>query len=541
MPEYLSPGVYVEEIEISGKSIEGVSTSTAGFVGETERGPTEPQLITSFGEYQRVYGGHAWTTDNGDSDSFLPYGVEGFFLNGGKRCYVARIIGQNSASASLGLQIGETKVTASAVDDGTWGNRIAVVTRDASSALLDKTLFKLDVYYWDQAEDPKKLVDPADRAKVKTANQDPPTVHEQFDNLSWDPGSRDYYLRRINGISQLIELAEGDAAGSSTTTSTTATTTTTTTTTTSPNPVKKTFPVLQGGKDGKAPVLADYVGDSAAQPGEKTGLAALAEIDDISIVCVPDEPTVDGLSDAVVEHCENLKDRFAILQSKQKPDDVGQLRPPVFSKYAAFYYPWLEIIDPVSNLPKLVPPGGHVAGIYARSDTNRGVHKAPANEPVRGIVDLQFNVTTGDQDVLNPRGVNCIRSFVGRGNLVWGARTTSDDPAWKYVNVRRLFLFLEKSIQRSTQWVVFEPNNQALWARLKQGVSDWLVGVWRDGALMGTTPEQAFFVRCDETTMTENDIENGKLIMIIGVAPTRPAEFVIFQLAQWRSGSAIIE
>jgi len=162
-------------------------------------------------------------------------------------------------------------------------------------------------------------------------------------------------------------------------------------------------------------------------------------------------------------------------------------------------------------------------------------------ERVNGALDLQFNVTKGEQDVLNPRGVNCIRSFLGRGILVWGARTTSDDPAWIYVNVRRLFIFLEKSIQRSTQWVVFEPNNEALWARLVQGVSDWLTSVWRDGALLGKTAEEAFFVKCDRTTMTENDIETGRLVMIIGVAPTRPAEFVIFRLAQWRSGSEITE
>jgi phage tail sheath protein FI len=299
--------------------------------------------------------------------------------------------------------------------------------------------------------------------------------------------------------------------------------------------------LLTGGVDGDAATLEDYKGDE--DEDTTTGFAGLAEKEDVSIVCAPNENDIPGLGDEVVSHCERLN-CFAILQCKQDAGDVGDLYPAdgkVNSKYAAFYYPWLKITDPETNREKFIPAGGHMAGIYARTDTERGVHKAPANESVRGIIDLQFNLTTGQQDVLNPRGVNCIRFFMGRGMLVWGARTTSDDPLWKYINVRRLFIFLEKSIQRSTQWVVFEPNNEALWARLKQGVSDWLTSVWRDGALMGTTPEEAFFVKCDRTTMTENDIETGRLIMIIGVAPTRPAEFVIFRLAQWRSGSAITE
>jgi hypothetical protein len=162
------------------------------------------------------------------------------------------------------------------------------------------------------------------------------------------------------------------------------------------------------------------------------------------------------------------------------------------------------------------------------------VHKAPANEVLRGVVGLQVAVTKADQEILNPRGVNCIRALPGRGIRVWGARTASSDPAWRYVNIRRLFLFLEESIDEGTQWVVFEPNNQRLWARVRQSVTDFLTRVWRDGALMGSTREQAFFVKCDETTMTKSDIENGRLVVLVGVAPTRPAEFVVFRISQWR-------
>lgn len=182
-----------------------------------------------------------------------------------------------------------------------------------------------------------------------------------------------------------------------------------------------------------------------------------------------------------------------------------------------------------------------MAGIYARTDIGRGVFKAPANETVRGIVGLEFQITKDEQSILNPRGVNVIRKFPGRGIRVWGARTLSSDPLWKYINVRRLFLFLEESIDEGTQWVVFEPNDQKLWARVRTTITGFLTTQWKEGALMGSTPDEAFFVKCDETTMTQDEIDNGRLICIIGVAPVKPAEFVIFRIAQWRSGSEIAE
>ncbi|HCO18467.1 MAG TPA: hypothetical protein DIT39_02485 [Tissierellales bacterium] len=287
------------------------------------------------------------------------------------------------------------------------------------------------------------------------------------------------------------------------------------------------------------PDLEDYKGNK--EPGNRTGLAALEERDDISIVCVPDENNIVGLTSAIVEHCELMKDRFAICQASQSAAKIEDLLPPKDSKYAAFYYPWITILDPVTNRNKSIPPGGHIAGVYARSDSERGVHKAPANEVLRGAVGLQFNLTRGEQDILNPRGVNCIRAFVGRGIRIWGARTCSGDGSWKYVNVRRLFIFLEKSIERGTQWVVFEPNDERLWARVKQTINQFLTTVWRSGALMGLTPEEAFFVKCDRTTMTQDDIDNGRLIILIGVAPVKPAEFVIFRIAQVAKGSEISE
>lgn len=498
MPEYLAPGVYIEEISIGAKPIEGVSTSTAGFLGQTERGPVDLRLIDGFGKFQALYGGFI-------EESYLAYAVDGFFRNGGQRCYIGRIAASASGTAKSVLKNDQSDaVGVSAMGPGDWGKRIAVKVEDASLKTKKPELFKLTVAYW--KETPQTMDD-------KSA-----AILEIYDNLSPNPASSDYYLNRVNGISNLVTLERKGAD-------------------TPDSPDAYTQLDLPAGQP--SPVgLSDYQG--VIDPGKRTGLAAFEEQEDISIVCIPDENSVNGLTSAMVAHCEKMN-RFAICQAAQSAGLIGNLYPPMDSKHAAFYYPWMAVIDPVTNLKKLIPPGGHIAGVYARSDSERGVHKAPANEVLRGAVDLQINLTKGEQDVLNPRGVNCIRSFVGRGIRVWGARTVSSDPAWKYLNVRRLFIYIEKSIDRGTQWVVFEPSDEKLWARVRQTISQFLVGVWRDGALMGTTQDEAFFVKCDRTTMTQDDIDNGRLIILIGIAPVKPAEFVIFRIAQVAKGSEISE
>jgi len=300
--------------------------------------------------------------------------------------------------------------------------------------------------------------------------------------------------------------------------------------------------LLTGGNDGTPPANAsDYIGISG-DPGKKSGIKALEDIDGINIIAVP------GISDVkvqneIISQCELLKDRFAILDAEPDADiaSVQVHRDQLDSKYAAVYYPWIKITDPLEKIDIFTPPGGSIAGIYARSDTERGVHKAPANERLRGAIDVKVRVGKREQDILNPKGINCIRVFPGRGIRIWGARTISSDALWKYVNVRRLFLFLEESIDEGTQWVVFEPNDEKLWARVRQTITQFLTRVWKDGALMGTTSEEAFFVKCDRTTMTQDDIDNGRLIVLIGVAPVKPAEFVIFRIAQWAGGSAVTE
>jgi phage tail sheath protein FI len=208
------------------------------------------------------------------------------------------------------------------------------------------------------------------------------------------------------------------------------------------------------------------------------------------------------------------------------------------SHYAALYYPWVKVFDPSTGRTKVVPPSGHVAGIWARNDAERGVHKAPANEVVRGAVDLELQITRGEQDLLNPIGVNCIRSFPGRGIRVWGARTLSSDPAWRYLNVRRYFNYLEESILIGTQWVVFEPNDAMLWARIRRNVAAFLTNEWRSGALFGSRVEDSFYVKCDAETNPPESVDLGRVICEIGVAPVKPAEFVIFRLAQESTGGS---
>jgi hypothetical protein len=248
---------------------------------------------------------------------------------------------------------------------------------------------------------------------------------------------------------------------------------------------------------------------------------------------------------AMIAHCELMGDRIAIIDAPPRlsPNQVKDWRVDLAgydSKYAALYYPWVKVFDPASGTNRFVPPSGHLAGVWARSDNARGVHKAPANEVVRGAIALETQLTRSEQELLNPLGVNCVRAFPGRGIRVWGARTMSSDPAWRYLNVRRLFNYLEESILNGTQWVVFEPNDEALWARIRRTISAFLVNEWRRGALFGLTPDEAFYVKCDRETNPAESIDAGQVICEVGVAPVKPAEFVIFRLAQFSGGTSLV-
>jgi uncharacterized protein len=296
--------------------------------------------------------------------------------------------------------------------------------------------------------------------------------------------------------------------------------------------------LMTGGDDDLAAINDQtYIGQDADDPDARTGLHSLKNIDDISIVAVPGRTSIDA-QNAIINHCAAMRYRFGVLDSQRsaRMSAVQRQRQNYDTTFAALYYPWTVIGDPFGRQGEVryVPPSGYVVGVYARADVQRGVHKAPANEVVLGIRDLEFRLTKGEQDILNPKHINCLRDFrdLNRAIRVWGARTLSSDPEWKYINVRRLFLFVEKSIERGTQWAVFEPNAEPLWATIRRSLTDFLTAVWRSGALEGTKPEEAFFVKCDRSTMTQNDIDNGRLIILVGIAPVKPAEFVIFRISQ---------
>ncbi|WP_206602844.1 phage tail sheath family protein [Leptolyngbya ohadii] len=298
---------------------------------------------------------------------------------------------------------------------------------------------------------------------------------------------------------------------------------------------------LTGGNDGVEPVTNSTVPNAIAV---RDALELLQAIDDVSIIAAPGHSTMADfitIQSALMIHAEQMKYRIAVLDTPpaNSISQAREVRSRIDNKYAALYYPWVIVANPAARpgndrIPKEIalPPSGFVAGIYARTDVQRGVWKAPANEVVQGILRFETEINFRQQGILNPEGINCLRFFPGRSNRVWGARTASSDPEWKYVNVRRYFMYLEKSIDRASQWAVFEPNGEALWSNIQETVSSFLYTEWRNGALLGATPEEAYFVRCDRSTITQNDLDNGRLICLIGVAAIKPAEFVIFRIGQ---------
>jgi Bacteriophage tail sheath protein len=528
MPEYLAPGVYVEEVATGPRPIEGVSTSTAGFVGETERGSTKPTLVTSWADFQRSFGGYIDRPPMNATNWRLPYAVRGFFDNGGQRLYVARVVGANTPTARASLQGAGGPTTVEAGGPGLWGTRVRIRIGPASvvSTIPQGVTspaaqwFRIRVLYY--REFPTTFVDPTDPTKLSDPNRREPDAFEDFDNLSADPTQVNYARTVVNGSSRLIRITACPGK---------------------PNDVL--FPagaLAANGQDVPADLTA-VIGD-AANPEDRTGLEGLMTIRDISLMAAPDDVATQTFADELLNRCEAAKDRFAILNDPTDSSDLQAVGRHRDSTYGAVYYPRLRVVAPHTPLGHtIVPSCGHMAGIYARSDIERGVHKAPANEVVRGILSRDLNggirpldktLTKREHDILNPKGVNVIRDFRsdGRDIRIWGARTMASDSMWKYVNVRRLFIFIEQSIDRGTQWAVFEPNSEPTWIAVRTSITNFLRTIWRNGALMGTTQEEAFFVKCDRTTMTQDDFDNGRLICLIGVAPVKPAEFVIFRISQ---------
>ncbi len=521
MPEYLAPGVYVEEISTGPKPIEGVSTSVAGFLGPTERGPEDVQYVTSWLAYQRWYGKLLPV-----EQSFMVHAIQGFFDNGGQRCFVGRITGQGSTPATRPA----SDLNISAIGRGAWGERVFVRIKKSSQAEKGVTKaaawVRVQILYFSQKPPADPPIDPFDTTKLQDKDRRQPDVIEDFDNLSPDPKAANSLVTTINLSSKLVRVAYKSGANTSAITA------------------EADFGKLGGGTDGAKLDQKAYLGslepiDPAGSDllGQGTGLAGMDTVDEVSLLLAPDEVDSDlNLTDELVKRCELLRDRFAILSSPLNfnPADPIRGKPSSDTHYGAQYYPWIRVYDPEQRDEVLIPPVGHVAGILARTDLEYGVHKAPANAVVIGAKGLQKPVPKGVQDLLNPVGINCIRDFRsdGRGIRLWGARTMTSDPEWKYVNVRRLFLFIEESIDEGTQWVVFEPNAPETWARVVRTITAFLTTLWRNGALLGLNPGDAFFVKCDRTTMAQDDIDGGRMICLIGVAPVKPAEFVIFRIGQ---------
>ncbi len=517
-PEYLSPGVYIEEIDKGTKPIEGAGTACAAFVGFAEQGPVnQPTFIPNWSEFVNNFGAFI-------KGGYLAQAVYGYFQNGGGRCYVSRLPGgeedaaEPKAVAALRSQAQPSieTLTITALEAGPAGAQISIEVTKPSGEGVTEDQFNLIVRRG--------------------------ATEEVFDNLSFSKakGARNV-VEVVNKQSKLIQLAEKESPLSMVERA--------------PNTGKYSLTVAEVKSTALAKVSsAVIVGDAA----ERTGLSGFEIAEDVTMLCVPDLMAlyqsgaismegVKAVQLAMIAHCENMKDRFAILDcppglNPQQVKDWRMNEAGYDTKYGAVYYPWIRVANPLGNGESIVvPPCGYMAGIYARSDTERGVHKAPANEVIRGAMGVEKLITKSEQDILNPIGVNCIRTFPGRGIRVWGARTLSSDASWRYINVRRLFNFVEKSIQMGTQWIVFEPNDPDLWARIRRDISAFLMNVWRTGALFGTTPTVAFYVKCDGENNPPEVRDLGQVIIEIGLAPSKPAEFVIFRISQWASGSETSE
>ena len=575
MPEYLAPGVYVEETSFRAKSIEGVGTSTTAFVGPTLKGPFStlnraeaPELLTSFNDFERLYGGIADLAFGATAGTnYLAHAVLAYFNEGGSRLYVSRVVSSGAKAASVDVidnaqATEEVKLVART--PGSGGNGTVTVREDVTPAseltmssapagsLLRTTTNNVTAHHvkvgtgWRTASD--LSANPTAIATLKDAAPRLVTVSVQTRDASgseagWDglglhashprfigsvlaakPGRRADHLQNSYAIeigtavtadellAGLLKDAPANPGG----------------------PLERSWSVA-GGDDGAAPLLGEYT----------QALSDIATLDDVAIVAAPGSSAYASgaaVAGALISHAEARRAyRIAVLDTapNQVVSQVREFRGKLDSKYAALYYPWVVVANPNarpgrSDIPAEIalPPSGYVTGIYARNDVQRGVHKAPANEVVRSALRFEVDVNFAQQEVLNPIGVNCLRQLSGRGFRVWGARLISSDPEWKYVSDRRYFNYLEASIDRSTQWAVFEPNGERLWANVRESIANFLYSEWRGGALLGTTPDDAFFVRCDRSTMTQNDLDNGRLICLIGVAIVKPAEFVVFRIGQ---------
>jgi uncharacterized protein len=538
VPEYLSPGVYVEEVDRGPRPIESTGTSTAVFVGFTEKAEevreidgrnvaidllNSPQLVTNWSQYRQKFGGFV-------EGAYLPLSVYGFFNNGGSRCYVVSVRTIPNATTRLLNAAGEPALTVRSKLSGVGGLDLRVRVQPSTNGAGASA----DGDGGAAEGESESESHPFNLVVERRVDADTYVTRETLRDLYFEEmeveGKRRVAVKSArNQKSELIDLAVADHA----------------------MPLAQLWPQEQqqslniDQKQLAAPTTTEFRGDIL----ERSGIEGLEMLDDARIIAVPDLMTtmpgekldlkmVKAVQTDMISHCERLGDRVCILDTPPglSPQQVKVWRQDVTgfdTSYAAMYYPWIEVMDPATNRTIKMPPSGFVAGVWAGTDNRRGVHKAPANEVIQGVTGLETRVTKGEQDTLNPIGVNCIRSFAGMGIRIWGARTLSSNALWRYISVRRLFNMIETSIENATQWTVFEPNDPSLWSKVSRDVGAFLTTVWSSGALFGASPGQAFYVKCDAETNPPESRDMGRLVVEIGIAPVKPAEFVIFRISQW--------
>jgi phage tail sheath protein FI len=518
VPTYTAPGVYVEEVVSSQKVLSAAATAIAAFVGFTERAPSDdpsdpeglaPRLVTSWSQFEQLYGGFA-------SGCMLPLAVYGYFQNGGSIAYICRVPNTKPA--------GEPAARALPAADRALGLPMVVesVEPDADITLRVTT------------DDAAGSEDDGPAPFSITVLEGGRAV-ESFDNLTLAPGDRNA-ASVINATSTRVKVTIDLDKGVD---------------------ITSQLELLKPGNyplEKAAPVPVPVNGRRfAGSESARAGINGLAVADDVTMVVVPDLVTAarreDGTIDldlwkavqtSLIAHCEQHANRMAILDAPpgMTPQQIKEWRSEIAmfdSAFAALYYPWIKVENPVGtngDREVFIPPSGHIAGVWARTDDSRGVWKAPANDTIRGCLDIERAITQNEQSLLNPVGINCIRPFGTRGIRIWGARTLASDTDWRYINVRRLFNMVESTIMDGTQWAVFEPNDQTLWEGVTRTLTGFLRGLWSAGALFGDSADQAFYVKCDAETNPPESIDEGKLVVEVGLAPVKPAEFVIFRISQ---------
>lgn len=517
MPTYTAPGVYVEEVPSSQKVLTAAPTAVAAFVGFTERAPNDdpndpnglaPRLVTSWSQFENLYGGFA-------PGCILPLSVYGYFANGGSLAYICRIA--NTAPA------GEPARLSLPAADRALGLPLKIESVEPDADIT------VDVSTDDLGEDAPE--GPSPFTLTVLLGGEPV---ETFPGLGFD-GDRNV-TTVVNSTSTKIKVdIDLDKTAD----------------------VANQMELLKPGRyslEKAEPVPVPVTGRKfAGSESARAGINGLAVADDVTMVIVPDLVTAatkeDGSIDlglwkavqtALISHCEQNGNRMAILDAPpgMTPQQIKDWRSDIAmydSAFAALYYPWIKVENPIGsngNTEMLIPPSGHIAGVWARTDESRGVWKAPANDTMRGVLDIERTVTQNEQSMLNPIGINCIRPFGTRGIRIWGARTLTSDTDWRYINVRRLFNMVEATILEGTQYAVFEPNDMALWEGVKRTLGAFLRGLWSAGALFGATADQAFYVKCDEETNPPESIDQGKLVVEVGIAPVKPAEFIVFRISQ---------